>query len=339
MSRNSWGPPLFLGVFVVQFYVVSAYGSEPNEGLFTAAGWIAVVAMAGGLAAFRPRPLAGWVLVLAASILYLVGDAVLASLTDESPVVAFPSTADWIYLSMYPVLIVGLLIIGEVRPAGTRVRFDRSRLVDVGILGLVAAGTIGALYGTAAATNEFLSGSAQWVATAYPAFDVALLCAVAWIALPSSSGRRPSGASTFLALAITAIVVGNTVYNVGIADFVAARGGVAEAGWLTFTVLLAVAALRPDADRPGAAASAPIGWARARRTRTAVLATACIGGPLAVAIWADGADLRFTWFAYGAAAVALVVRQARGVRVVSGSTFATADTQRATTAATAAASA
>lgn len=327
MRSNAWGVALLVGSFAVQFYVVSAYGATADDALYTWIGWGAVAGLLAGLLAFRPRPLAGWGLVGVAMVLYLVGDAVYASLAAESAFVAVPSTADWIYLSMYPVLAAGLLVIGRAgRPR--HVGFDRrspKRILDTAIVTLSVGGTLGVVYAADLATNDFLTGTAQWVAVGYPAGDLLLVAVVTWL-VADRIGRTHDAAVALLAAAVAALVVGNAVYNVAAAGFSYAPGGLADAGWLTFTTLLAVAVLHPDGNQVAARTTIPAGIGRARRT-TAVGSTV-VAMPVVAATWGAAPTVSPSWGAIVAAIGLFVVRLVGDPVLVSPDTFVASDRSR-----------
>lgn len=307
MKRNAWLWYLAVAVGVGQYYFVSAVGSVPDEGLFTAIGWSSVVAVAVGigLTGRRRGPVAvtGWALVLVALILYLVGDLVYASLERSSGFVEFPSSADWLYLAMYPTLVAGVLLIRcSVAPGRDRVAF-----LDALAIGVAAFGVIGAVYLYGYLIDDTFGRDAQIVASAYPLLDVVVTMLAAWLVVRSVT---PPACLQLVAAACVAIVVGNAVFNVAAISFSFESGGVADLGWLTFMVLLGAAALHPSAGEPdgGPAPRRDVVPARRSACSAVVPAVAVVFIPVAHLRWADGEYLTATGVTTAIAVAALTVR-------------------------------
>lgn len=303
MKQNAWLWYLALAVGLGQYYFVSSVGSAPDESLYTTIGWTSVAAVALGivLVARRRGPVAvaGWSFVLVALGLYLAGDMVYAALEEESGFVEVPSSADWLYLGMYPTLIVGIVLVRRSVAPGR----DRAALLDAAVVGASAVGVLGAIYMYGYLTDDTFGRSAQLVASAYPLLDALLIGVAAWAVLR----RRMVPATLWLvAVACLAIVVGNAVFNVAAISFSFEPGGVADLGWLVFMVFLGAASLHPSAGVSAGRDDVAI----AERTRRSVLVPACALASVVPAqiAWGDGEYVPATVAVLAVGAAVLVAR-------------------------------
>lgn len=295
MKRDAWLGYLAIVVAIGQYYFVSSVSSEPNADLYTIIGVSGLVAVIVGMIINRNGSRVGWSLVAVSIALYLAGDAVLAGLQEDSVLVPFPSTADWIYLAMYPIVIAAIVMIRRsVVP-----RRPAADVIDGVIIGASSFAVIGSIYMNDLFTNDLFGRQAQVVGSAYPLFDVALIAVAAWFALGVA---RVAPGLTMIAAGLVLVAVGNAVFNVQNAGFAFESGGVADLCWLGFTCLLGAAALHPAAgahdDSDAAATSIEPGR---RWIHAAALATIPVGH----VIWGSSDDLAFT-LAATAVAVGLI---------------------------------
>lgn len=284
MKRDAWLWYLAIVVAAGQYYFVSSVSSEPNASLYTIIGVSGLVAVVAGMAVNRRSSRVGWSLAVVSIALYLAGDAVLAGLQEESILVPFPSTADWLYLAMYPVVIVAVVMIRRsVVP-----RRPAADMVDGAIIGVASFSVIGAIYMNDLFTNDLFGRQAQIVGSAYPVFDVMLIAVAAWFAL--GVGRVAPGL-TMIASGLVLVAVGNAVFNVQNTSFAFESGGVADLCWLGFTSLLGAAALHPatgvcDDSQVVATAVVP--------GRHWLQASALVAIPIGYVGWGSSDDLTFT---------------------------------------------
>ena len=142
MDSNVWRWYLGAVVAVAQYYFVSAVGAVPNGTIYSALGATAVVAMVVGILIHRPRHAVAWALAAISLVLFLAGDYVYADLAASQAFVPFPSTADWLYLAMYPVLALGIVVLGR------RLAPHRNwKAVGLGVAVAIAAAGVFPLYG------------------------------------------------------------------------------------------------------------------------------------------------------------------------------------------------
>jgi hypothetical protein len=276
VGAGLWQAYLLVAVVVGQYYFVSAYGSSPAESLYTAISVSAVVAVLVGLVVQRPRVSSGWYLVGIAVWLFVAGDLVYADLEADNLLVPVPSTADWLYLASYPALIGGIVLVG-LRAGGPLGGVRLVAGVAVTAVGVVAGWQ---LYFGDYLTDPFLDRGQRIVAVAYPVLDAVALGAAAWLVAPRG---RPSTPAALVAGGVAGLAVANAVFNVRTADLSYSPAGFAEAGWLVFTTLLAVAVLHPatragkvavraSADDRSASASAVAHGAESREAAAPIVA-------------------------------------------------------------------
>ncbi len=293
MKRDAWLWYAALVVAVGQFYFVSSVSSEPDANIYTAIGASGLLAVVVAMFLRRQNTRLGWALLAISTSLYLTGDAVLAGLQDDSPIVAFPSAADWIYLAMYPVVIIGVMLIRRSivprRPA--------SDMIDGVVVGSAAFAVIGALYMNDLFTNDLFGRQAQIVGSAYPVLDVALVAVAVWFAL---GVMRSAPGLTMISLGLILVAVGNAVFNVQNIGFAFESGGIADLCWLGFTSLIGAAALHPSSAVQHAEFSTAPTPAPARRSILIASLSAIGVGQVA---WGTSDDLAYT---FGAATVAIV---------------------------------
>jgi diguanylate cyclase (GGDEF)-like protein/PAS domain S-box-containing protein len=217
---------------------VAVYGLIPSEaqaGAFTLMSVMAVIVLIVGVVRGHPeRPLA-WRLLTAGIGLLVVGDVVawfLTSVLDrELPVV---SMADWVYLSSYPFLIAGSLLVAGVR--GRRLRFA---MID-GALAMVAIAAI--VWELIVAPGvDHLGSSGGIVLLAYPAADVIVLASLlAYL----TNARIRGPAAWLLFIGVATLLLADIQWA-----WLLRTGGSSPwtyAGWLLTYVCFATAALDPS---------------------------------------------------------------------------------------------
>jgi hypothetical protein len=250
MNSNLWRWFLAAFVAVAQYYFVSATGAVANGTIYSALGVTAVVAMVAGIAIHRPRHAIAWAFAAISLALFLAGDYVYADLAARQAFVPFPSTADWLYLAMYPVLALGIAILVR------RLAPHRSwKAVGLGVaVAPVAAGVLHFLYMGDYIAEPLFDTKMRAVAVAYPVLDAVMFGVAAWLLVIA---RRQSPSLVMVALGLVSMVVGNAIYNVQSIDGSFGSGGLADLFWITFAALFGLACLHPSMT--STALSAPLG--------------------------------------------------------------------------------
>jgi len=118
-----WYVTVTCGLAALYMFVPPLKGKGP---LFNALGFLGVAAIVAGIRMHGPRARAAWWLFVAGQLLFFSGDVY----TYSHPNAPFPSPGDALYLTVYPLLMAGLLVLVKRRNP----RRDRSALIDALIL-------------------------------------------------------------------------------------------------------------------------------------------------------------------------------------------------------------
>jgi diguanylate cyclase len=187
----------------------------------------------------------------------------------------FPSIADPFHLAFYPFLVAGMLLLiherGEHR--------DRSRLIDALIVTLALATLLWVYLIAPYAHDHTLALLGRITAIAYPSMDILVLAVVARLA--AGSHRREPAFALLLSGAVVMLLT-DGAYGWKLLDGGHTTGGILDAGWGLYYVLLGIAALHPSMRQlstPG-----PDTEARLTRARLALLACASLTAPLLIVL-------------------------------------------------------
>jgi signal transduction histidine kinase len=232
---------LAVGVLAIGLYFVLPADSVPQTVAYTVIGTYGIVAvLVGARRNLRGIERRVWYLFAAGLIAFVVGDTIFDAYAVGTGDVPFPSVADWIYLSAYPLLFAAITIMVA--------RFGRRRiriaLIDAGIVtcGFVLAQWVWVLAPTAHIHEDLLDRS---ILIAYPAMDILIVAPLAGLIF-ARSARTAS--YVLLALAIVTLLVADEVYY---------GHGVnyrwLDAFWLASYVFWGAAALHPSVARLAAA--------------------------------------------------------------------------------------
>ena len=200
--------------------------------------WIAVIV---GIRRNRPGYALPWWLFGAGLCLFWLGDVYTYSypqyiLHQEVP---FPSIGDAIYLTVYPVLMLGLLLVARRRnPRGSR-----NTLIDAAILTLGLSLLSWVLLITPYLHDPTLGLLPKVVSVAYPIGDILLLAAAMRLML--DSGPRPP-AFYLLSTSIVSLLVTDFVYGVMTLNGSFHHQLLLDLGWISFLLLWGAAALHPS---------------------------------------------------------------------------------------------
>ena len=185
---------------------------KANGPLINLLGLSSSVAIAVGIYLHRPKARAAWMLVIVGQFLFFAGDLYTYSYPKLFGVeVEFPSLGDAIYLTVYPALVVGLLMLVRRRnPQGDRAGVIDSLILTVGIALLSWVFLV--------APNIHLSGLTlleKGVSAAYPLGDILLLAAV--IRLAVDKGKR-APAFYLLVGSIVSLLAVDSAYTYALLD-------------------------------------------------------------------------------------------------------------------------
>ncbi|HET9248904.1 MAG TPA: hypothetical protein VFP13_03030, partial [Actinomycetota bacterium] len=187
---------------------------------------------------WQPETKLPWYLFALGQTFFVIGDVITYNYDrffgSELP---FPSVGDVFYLSVYPCLIVGiLLLIRRRNPGGDRDSVIDSLIVAIGV------STVSWVFLLSPLAHDSMSTLAQKLtAMGYPIMDLFLLTAIVRLAI--GGGQR--AASFFLmAGAATSLFVTDFAYSyLSVQGIVYNQSGYLEAGWAAFYILWGAAAL------------------------------------------------------------------------------------------------
>jgi diguanylate cyclase (GGDEF)-like protein/PAS domain S-box-containing protein len=204
-------------------------------------GLLSPVAVVVGIRRNKPSYSLPWWLFALGLTLYWVGDLYTYSfpryiLHHEVP---FPSFGDAVYLSVYPALMVGLVLLVRRRSP----RSNRNTLIDAAILTLGMSLLSWILLITPYLHDPTLGLLPKSVSVAYPLGDIILLAAT--IRLLLDGGRRRP-AFYLLSASVVALLATDFVYGVMTLNESFHHQLLLDLGWLAFLLLWGTAALHPS---------------------------------------------------------------------------------------------
>ncbi|HEY3877226.1 MAG TPA: EAL domain-containing protein [Trebonia sp.] len=233
------GYALWVVLLVAVYYQRSSVRIE-TWGLISLTGVLGILA---GLWLNRPARKVPWLLLAAALGCFAAGQLSFLIAADIRVILPFPSFADVLYLSCYPLGAAGLLIFIYARtPDG-----DRRSLVDA----LTLTAGLGLLSWTFLIRpyvhNPALGGLEKAVAVAYPLGDVLLLALLARLLAPGTTGRNRS--VQLLTLGLVSVLLSDTAYTAVQLHSMFHNGTVIDLGWAVFYAAWGGAALHPSMTR------------------------------------------------------------------------------------------
>jgi diguanylate cyclase (GGDEF)-like protein/PAS domain S-box-containing protein len=211
-----------------------------NGPLINLLGLSSSIAIAVGIFLHRPKARAAWLLFIVGQFLFFAGDLYTYSypkLTGAE--VEFPSFGDAIYLTVYPALVAGLLVLVRRRnPQGDRAGVIDSLILTVGVSLLSWVFLV--------APNIHLSGLTvpeKIVSAAYPLGDILLLAAAVRLAV--DMGRR-APAFYLLAGSIVSLLAVDSAYTLALLTETYNHQLTYDVGWIAYYLLWGAAALHPS---------------------------------------------------------------------------------------------
>ncbi len=280
MSARSWRLYLFVGAALVTAYFLLP--PDPARLLaWPAIGLSAAFATVLGVRRNRPSRPAAWYLFAAGQLAETGGD-LLYHLRDRVLHLSGPAPyfADLVYLSMYPLVTAGLLLLIRQRDPGR----DRASVLDATVIATGVGLLAWVFLIDPFVRDPGLTLVDRLVSVAYPLGDVVLLAVAVRLAV--GPGRRPAS-FWLIALSIVALLVSDVLY--GLLQL-AGRwhlGSPVDLGWAVFYLCWGAAALHPSmralSERSGSGS-------RLTRHRLALLALASLTAPAVLVIqdlWAQ----------------------------------------------------
>jgi PAS domain S-box-containing protein len=239
VRRLSWVAYLSAGLLGcgLYFFVPPFHA---NGLTFNVLGATAALAILLGVFINRPARRLPWYLLAVGQALFVSGDVIAYNYERffHAPL-PFPSAADVLYLSVYPALVAGLLILIRGRnPSGDRASLIDSLIITLGV-GLLSWVFLMAPY----AHNPSLSTLRQLISIAYPVMDLLVLSVVVRLAV--GPGER-SPALKMLLGGSAILFVTDSIYGWILLHGNYQVGSALDFGWLAFYLLLGAATLHPS---------------------------------------------------------------------------------------------
>jgi diguanylate cyclase (GGDEF)-like protein len=193
------------------------------------------VLLAAARAVLVPRNRLGWTMMTLAVALYAAAEFTWLFLYSDVAEPPYPSVADYLYLSFFPVSYVALVLLFR-----SRLRNVTAGLWIDGITAALAAGTLGSAI-LVEAVLDTSSGSLGVVATnvAYPLGDVVLLSLV--VAAFALTSWRPGRVWLLIGSALALFAVGDSVYLYATANGTYVEGGLLDLTWPAALFLMGAA--------------------------------------------------------------------------------------------------
>jgi diguanylate cyclase (GGDEF)-like protein len=281
MSRTRlWWLFLATGMAATSGYFMLPIGGLAQNLTYNVIGLVSALAILVAVRLHRPERPAMWYWFSAGQIVWVAGDVIYEYyqyVLEQSP---YPSPADAFYLSAYPMLVIGFVLLVR----GRRGR-DLAGLVDAAIvatgLGLVL--WVFVLHPIAADTT--VSTLERFISTAYPAMDAMLLALLARL-FTSAGTRTPS--ARLLGVAGVLLLVADVAFSL-LTLYSDYESGVLDAGWLLSYVTWAAAALHPSMRAQGTLPE-PSGRTRVGTGRLVLLAVSSLLAPAMLLVPGVGAD-------------------------------------------------
>ena len=249
-------------------------------------GLSAVAAIVYGARRYRPKAPLAWWFIGAGVTLFITGDTIYKfwhQIMGQQNI-PFPSFIDAIYITMYPVLAVGLLLLVRARLPGG----DKAGLLDALIvtLGLGLLSWIFLIGPNVRAPGGML---VRLTAAAYPLGDVLLLAMLAHL---WSAGGLRNAAGRLLAIGTLGTLVADSVY--GLAGLHSGwnwhDGNPFDIGWIIFYSCWGAAALHPSMRE--LSERRPVAALLTSRSRLALLGAVTLIAPVVLLVETIGGQAR-----------------------------------------------
>jgi diguanylate cyclase (GGDEF)-like protein/PAS domain S-box-containing protein len=238
-SRHYWWLYLAVGAILCGLYVFTApfQGSGP---VINGLGLYGVIGIAGGIRVHKPAAKTAWWFMAGGLALFLMGDVYTYSYPKLFGAdVPFPSPGDAMYIAVYPVLMIGLLLLVRRRNQ----RADGPGVIDSVIMSL-GLSLVSFLFLIAPQIHDgTMSLIPKLVSIAYPTGDLILLAAAIRLAVDAGK-RRPS--FYLLIGSIVTLLLTDFVYGILILNGTYTHQLWLDAGWIFFYLLWGAAALHPS---------------------------------------------------------------------------------------------
>ena len=282
LVRKLWLIWIGVATLLAAAYFVIPTTPESKLVLYNGVGLLSILALLVGIRMNAPSPRGPWLWFAAGLTSFLTADVIYYGIElvsgDNGP--PFPNLADFFYLMMYPLMIVGLTkMVRAVAPGR-----DAASSIDAAIVAIAMFGALWVLF-VDTVWSSGASREALLVSLGYPVMDVALMAVAARLVVTVHL-RHPPFALILVALASLAIA--DTGYNILLQTDSFKTGLFIDAFWLAFYVGFGAAALHPKAAEP--ALSLAEGQSKLTGRQLFIMFLATLGVPLIDLIWGAPED-------------------------------------------------
>ncbi len=236
MRRRAWLLYLSCGVVALLAYLfVPGFRQGWVFNLIALSSPVAIVV---AVRMWKPEVRAPWYLFALGMVLFVAGDVITYNYErlfhSELP---FPSIGDVLYLSVYPCLIAGILLLVRSRNPGR----NRESVID-SLIVAIGVGVISWVFLMAPTAQDSASTLPQkLVSMGYPFMDLILVTVV--VRLVIGPGRRGMSFYLLPAAALALFVTDFAYSYISVQGLVYDQSGYLEAGWGLFYLLWGAAAL------------------------------------------------------------------------------------------------
>lgn len=239
--RNMWKYWLGFAGLLTTLYFVVPNSPESKLVLYNGLGLLSVVFLLVGVKRNHSTAKEPWLWFAAGLSSFLVADICyyVLELTNGG-VAPFPSIADFFYLMMYPLVIIGMTkMVRSMTPGRNTASFIDAAVVGIAMFGVLWVLFVDNMFNVGTPTDELA------VSLAYPIMDVALLAVAARLVVTAQLKHPPFA---FMVLAIASLAIADTGYNILLATDDFETGLFIDGFWLFFYAGFATAALHPAGE-------------------------------------------------------------------------------------------
>ncbi len=236
MKRRAWLWYACGGAALTAVYLMLPV---PRPGwLFNAIAISSPIAIVIAVRLWAPQTRLPWYLFALGQALFVAGDVITYNYpTFFGKDLPFPSIGDVFYLSVYPCLVAGILLLVRSRNPGG----DRDSVIDSLIVAIGVSTVSWVFLLSPQARDAGASVLVKLTGMGYPVMDLILLTVVVRLAI--GGGRRPMSFYLMAAAAIALFVTDFKYSYISVTGDIYDQSGLLETGWATFYILWGAAAL------------------------------------------------------------------------------------------------
>ncbi|MFI7601720.1 putative bifunctional diguanylate cyclase/phosphodiesterase [Actinoplanes sp. NPDC049681] len=276
-----WWLWLAAGALATGGYYLLPADSFARNLSYNVVGLLSGLLILGAVRVHRPERPAMWYWFAGGQLVWVAGDVVYEYYEYVLHQEPYPSPADAFYLSAYPMLLVGLILL--VRSGGGR---DKAALVDAATVAVGLGLVFWIFVIEPVAGDSSVSALERFVSVAYPAADAALLALLA--RLYFGAAERTAG-TRLLLTAVILLLVGDVGFSV-VSLYSDADGTAFDAAFLMSYVSWAAAALHPSMRSAGTG-TADRAAVRVGAPRVVLLLVSSLLGPALLLVPAIGGNV------------------------------------------------